>query len=139
MSDCSHPEVEHIFIEGVGSIVVREPSADEDRQRKEDAAVADSLHTPEELQGGMFHDRADVRWRVVDRLVARGAEHPKTVPSLLAVLQHDPSPAVRDSVAMGLWHFVDNPAVRVALERCAQDDSDEDVRRAAEISLGAYS
>lgn len=136
MTDYVEPEGEHIWIEGIGVIAVREPTAEENRQRRADAAVADALHTPEDLQTGMYHERADVRWRVVDRLIARGFDHPATISTFLDVLQRDPSPAVRGSVAFSLHLFSDDPRVVPALEYCARNDPDEQVRADARYSLG---
>jgi HEAT repeat protein len=136
MADYVEHEGEHIWMEGVGAISVREPTAQESRQRQADAAVADALHTPEDLQSGMYHERADVRWRIVDRLIARGFDHPDTIPTFLDVLQHDPSPVVRGNVAFKLHRFSDDPRVVPALEHCARNDPDEQVRADARYSLG---
>lgn len=136
MTDCTGHEGEHIWIEGVGAIPVQEPSAQESRQAAEDAAAADAMHTPEELQRGMHHERAGVRWRVVDRLIARGGDHENTVPTFLDVMEHDSSPVVRGNVAFKMHRFIDDARILAALERCAQSDPDEEVRSDARYSLG---
>lgn len=135
MTDEVEHEGEHIWIEGVGAIPVREPTAEESRQRQLDAAVADALHTPEDLQRGMYHERPNVRWRVVARLVARGFDHPSTVPTFLDVLQHDPSPVVRGMVAFTLHRFSDDSRVLPALEQSGRSDPDDQVRADARYSL----
>lgn len=128
-------EGEHIWIEGVGVIPVHEPTPEESRQRQLDAAEADALHTPEDLQSGMYHERASVRWRGIDRLIARGFDHPNTVLTFLDVLQHDPSPVVRGLVAFKLHRFSDDSRVLPALEKSAISDPDEQVRADAQYSL----
>ena len=131
-------ETEHIWIGGVGPIAVREPSPAETHQRELNAAAADAMHTSEELQAGMYHELADVRRRVVARLIARGADDPATIPTLLDVLQHDPSPAVRGTVAFSLVHFPDDARVVAALETSASSDVESEVRADARYGLTGF-
>lgn len=131
-------ETEHIWIEQVGAIAVREPSEAEIHQRELNAAAADAMHTPEELQAGMYHELSDVRQRVVARLIARGADDPSTIPTLLDVLQHDPSPAVRGRVAFSLVRFPDDARVVAALETSARTDVDSEVREDARYGLTGF-
>jgi HEAT repeat protein len=134
MPDRSEPSDE-FYIGPVGPIPIREPDATEDARNRADAAVADALRTPEELQGGMYHERAGVRWRVVDRLVARGFDHPATIPTLVDVLANDPDSHPRFSVAMVLYRFDDDDRVIEALLHAMRNDPDADVRGEAMYSL----
>jgi hypothetical protein len=104
-------------------------------QGRADAAVADSFHTAEELQAGMYHERAGVRCRVVDRLIARGRGHPNTIPTLLDVLKNDPDPDPRFMVAMGLYQFGADSRIVDALVESMRNDPDGDVRDNAMFSL----
>lgn len=107
----------------------------EDRERgRVTAAAADAMHTAEELLHGMRHDDPDVRWRVVARLIARWGSDERTLPTLLTALATDASAAVRDTVAMSLLAFPEDPRVQDALNSALQD-LDEDVRWSAEYCL----
>ncbi|MEO5920103.1 MAG: HEAT repeat domain-containing protein [Pseudolysinimonas sp.] len=115
--------------------VVRHHDHALEAQGRADAAVADGLRTPEELQGGMYHERAGVRRRVVDRLIARGADHPNTIPTLVDVLKNDPDPVPRFMVAMDLYQLDPDPRIVDALLDSMRNDSDIDVRDNAMFSL----
>lgn len=104
-------------------------------QDRADAAVADALHTPEELQTGMHHTRAGVRSRVVDRLIARGFDHPNTIPTLLDVLGNDGDALTRFMVAMNLHKFGKDERVVQGLLAAMKNDPDNDVRSEAIYSL----
>jgi hypothetical protein len=45
------------------------------------AAVADAMHSTDELLAGLHHPEAEVRWRVVDRLVHEPATTSEQCPS----------------------------------------------------------
>lgn len=104
-------------------------------QGRADAAIADALHTPEELQGGMRHQRAEVRVRVIPRLIARGMGDPKTVPTLLRVLKNDPDAFIRSVVAHSLHSFGPDRRIVKALLRAIRTDPDAEVREDALYSL----
>jgi HEAT repeat protein len=97
------------------------------------AAVADGMHSAEELLAGLHHPEAEVRWRVVDRLVARAGSDARTVPVMLDVLRSDPSWKVRDAIAMAFSGFHDQRVV-LALHQALTDDHEE-VRWAARYAL----
>lgn len=127
---------EHIVIGSVGPIpIIHRIDPLVEAQGKADAAVADALHTPEELQGGMYHERVGVRVRVVDRLVARGFDHPATIPTLVDVLRRDPDGHPRFLVAMVLPRFGDDPRIVDALLQAMKNDPDDDVRAEAMSGL----
>src|SRR4051812_17685984 len=102
--DPDGPDVVHI--EQIGPIPIIEdddPRYKADRVRRQiAAAAADAMHSPEELQQGLTNDDPDIRRRVVRRLIARGRDHPLTLPLLLVALESDPSPNVRGAIAGNL-------------------------------------
>ncbi len=125
-----------MWVGPVGPIpIVDKIDPDEEAKGRADAAVADALHSAGELQGGMFHDRAGVRRRVVGRLIARGFSDEATIPTLLSVLREDPSADVRFMVAMSMYEFGPDPRVIEALRETANRDPDFDVRSEALYSL----
>ncbi|MFC5503193.1 HEAT repeat domain-containing protein [Lysinimonas soli] len=133
MPDDEPPD--EIYIGPVGPIPIRDVDPVGQTQDRDDAAVADALHSAEELQSGMHHERAGVRHRVVDRLVARGFDHPNTIPTLLAVLANDPDPMPRFMVAMVLYKFGPDERIVQALIVAMKNDPDHDVRAEAMYSL----
>ena len=126
---------DEICIGPVGPIAVREIDAVAAAQRRADAAVADALHTPTDLQAGMYHDRPQVRMRVIDRLIARGSEHPRTVATFIDVLQHDPDADVRYLVAGRMYAFADSDEMIAQLFRTMSEDADPEVKAEALFSL----
>ncbi|WP_374009798.1 HEAT repeat domain-containing protein [Leifsonia sp. LS-T14] len=132
----SDSENRSVWIGPVGPIpIVHDIAPEEEAQNRADAAVADALHSAAELQGGMFHGRAGVRRRVVDRLVARAISDEATLPTLLSVLKNDISADVRFMVAMSMYKFGPDPRVIEALQETANLDPDLDVRAEAMYSL----
>jgi HEAT repeat protein len=83
----------------------------------------------------MYHERAGVRTLVVDRLVARGFNHPKTIPTLVDVVLNDPDSNPRFMAAMVLHRFGSDPRVVEALVHVMKNDPDDDVRAEALSSL----
>ena len=125
-----------LYVGPVGPIsVVHEFSPAEIAQGRADAAVADALHTPEELQSGMYHESAGVRKRVVDRLIARGFDHPDTIPTLVDALRNDPHSDPRFKVAMVLYRFGRDPRIIDALVYAMNNDPDDEVRSEAMSTL----
>lgn len=125
-----------VSIGPVGPIPIVPPvDAKTAAERRSDAAVADALHSPEDLQAGMRHLRPGVRSRVVDRLVARGIHHPGTVPTLLDTLRNDPDTEPRFMAAMVLHRFSSDERVIPASTRAMNEDPDPDVRAEAMSSL----
>jgi hypothetical protein len=101
-------------------------------------AIAESLHTTQELQDGMRHPDPDVRWRVVPRLRVRAGSDPGTLPLLLDLLYSDPSWMVRDSIAEELPNFGVTEDVVGHLTAVAQNDVSEEVRETARWLLHNY-
>src|SRR4051812_4754690 len=127
---------EHIVIGPIGPIpIIHRIDPVVEAQGKADADTAGALHTPEELQGGMYHERVGVRVRVVPRLVARGFDHPATIPTLVDVLRNDPDGQPRFLVAMVLPRFGHDPRIVGALIHAMKSDPDNDVRAEAMSGL----
>lgn len=130
-------EPDTVSIGSIGPIPIIEyddPRFDVQRAAgRQAAAVADALHSPEDLQKGLLNVDPDVRWRVVPRLVARGREHVGTIPALLRTLATDGSARVRCAVAENLYWFDDDRVV--AALKIALKDDDEETREAARDSL----
>jgi len=101
------------------------------------AAVADALHSADELAHGMSHPDELVRIRVVPRLIARGGGTDQAILTLTSALANDPSAGVRDIVATGLGGLPFEARINAALQRAVEDE-DEEVRSAARTSLLQY-
>lgn len=111
-----------------------DPAEDQGRAAWSAARVrAQSLHNTDELVAGLSDDNWHVRHEVVDRLVARAGDDPRTLPKLLDRLALDPEWQVRDAIAMALLHYPAD-ATAVAL-RAAVGDSHQDVRWSASYVL----
>ncbi len=96
------------------------------------AAVADALHTPDELLAGLRHQsRGSMAGRTSTR--CPGAQRCQDRPGTPQSLGGNPSWKVRDQVDMSLTGFVE-PRVVKAL-RLALNDENEEVRWAAEYAL----
>lgn len=124
---------DELWIGPVGPIPVVADDDEISRQREQFAEVVDALHTADELLSGLDDPRGDVRWRTIDRLVARAGRDPRTVPRLIRALAEDPDWRVRDAVAMRLFEFED-ARIQPALE-AALTDEHEDVRWSAQYGL----
>ncbi len=106
----------------------------EDERRAWSAArrVAQALHSTDDLLSGLRHDDWMVRRDVVDRLVARGHDDPRTARALREAAT-DPVWQVRDAAVMRLREFP-SEATFAAL-KIALTDEHPDVRWAASFSL----
>lgn len=94
---------------------------------------AQAMHSPDDLLDGLTDADWRVRHEVVDRLIARARDDPRTLPALLQAITEDASWEVRDTVAMRLRKF-DPEVVRPVLRRALADPSPK-VRWAARFSL----
>lgn len=126
---------EHIWISGIGRVPIRdEQSSSEVAANDQAMKLAEELHSPEQLQAALLeHPDPEVRWRVVDRLVARGADHPKTLPTLFRGLAEDPSWKVRDAVALALTSFPSSAVLSELLK--AKDDENQEVRESVRYAI----
>ncbi len=126
-----------IYVGPVGPIPVfhdDDPRLEEDRTAWSMArAVAQALHSVDDLLIGLTDQDWRVRHEVVDRLIARGGSDPRTVPALVIAVERDDSWQVRDAVVMRLHEF-DPATVRPVLLRALEDDHEE-VRQSARHSL----
>jgi HEAT repeat protein len=91
------------------------------------------MHSVEELRRGLHDDDWRVRHEVVDRLVARGADEPGTLPELLMVARKDTFWQVRSAALMRLSEFDPKNVLPVLHE--AANDPHQEVRWAARFSL----
>ena len=126
-----------IWIGPVGPIPVfhdDDPRLQVDREEgRRFAAIVDAMHSADELLAGLRHPEDEVRWRVIDRLLARAGNDPRTVPAMIEALRADPSWKVRDTIAMRFAGLTD-PRIIVALRRAMNDDHEE-VRWSARYAL----
>jgi len=113
---------------------------DDDARLEEDRALwsvarrkAQALHTTDDLLSGLRDHDWRVRHESVDRLVARGKDDPRTLPSLVAVGLSDKAWQVRDAAVMRLTDFRSGDAV--AALRQAQHDEHSEVRESATYCL----
>ena len=91
------------------------------------------MHSADDLLAGLRHDDWMVRHEVVDRLVARAHDDPRTAPALLEAAT-DEVWQVRDAVVMRLNEFPSDSTIAVL--RLALADDEDEVRWAASYSLG---
>ena len=110
-------------------------------------AVAQAMHSADELVAGMGHGDWMVRWQVIDRLLARAPDDERTIPVLVDHLRHDESPDVRGAIAMALrWlsparrggeHHPHHDVIVAAL-LAAECDPDSGVRWDVQNSLWEF-
>lgn len=92
-----------------------------------------AMLTVEDHLAGLKDPDWRCRQEVIDRLVARGREDPRTLPALLNTLKSDDAWQVRGNIAMKLLEF---PAERVETAlRQAKNDPHPEVRWSARYSL----
>jgi HEAT repeat protein len=133
---------EYLVIEGIRLPI----SSEADRAAAADAiaedhaanAIAESLHTTQELQDGMRHPDPNVRWRVVPRLRVRAGTDPGSLPLLLELLYSDPSWMVRDSIVEELPNFGLTEEIVAHLRAVEQRDESKEVRETARWLLHNY-
>jgi hypothetical protein len=133
---------EYLEIEGVRLPI----SSDADREAAAEAiaadhaanAIAESLHTTQELQDGMRHPDPDVRWRIVPRLRVRAGSDPGSLPLLLELLYSDPSWMVRDAIAEELPNFGLTEEIVGHLRAVARSDESKEVRETARWLMHNY-
>lgn len=102
-----------------------DPRYDEDRWMWSVArSAAQAMHTADELLAGLSDTDWRVRHEVVDRLIARGRDDPRTLPVLLESVKNDPAWQVRDVIAMRLHDF-DSNLVRDVLVQVVDDPHPE--------------
>jgi HEAT repeat protein len=94
---------------------------------------AQAMHVVDELLRGLHDDDWRVRHEVVDRLVARGKDDPRTLPELLTAGEEDRALKVREAVLLRLSEFDRELDLPVLHE--AADDPQSEVRWAASHSL----
>ena len=82
-------------------------------------AVAQAMHSADELVAGMDHGDSMVRSEVIDRLLARAPDDERTIPVLVDHLRHDESPDVRGAIARALWWLA--PARRLGEHHARHD------------------
>jgi hypothetical protein len=112
-----------------------DPRQDEDRRAWSAAkARAQTLHTVDELLAGLNDPDWRVRHEVIPRLIAKGRDDQRTVPTLLQTLAGDKVWQVRDIVAMSL-HAFERELVTASLRRAMGGDESSDVRWSARYSL----
>jgi HEAT repeat protein len=97
------------------------------------AATADAMRSADELLAGLRHQDEDVRWRVVDRLVARARDDARTGPASISALRDDASWKVRDKVAITMSSFREAEFCAALVQ--ALSDQNKDVRWAASFAL----
>jgi len=133
----------------------REPDLDASIRTARDPAAAESdrLESFRRLRGSKLPGGTDARLQVLAPMVELGetsyaSRHraevwrqfsglgdPSLVTPLLNALRHDRSARVREEAAETLGDYVDDPAVREALEFAAGNDESYDVRAKANASL----
>jgi HEAT repeat protein len=94
-------------------------------------AGAQAMHSADALLGGLRDDDWMVRHEVIDRLVARAGDDPRTGPALI-VAAGDSSWEVRSAAVMQLGHF---GAALVERVRAALTDEHPEVRDSAGLAL----
>ena len=126
-----------IWIGPVGPIPIfhdDDPRLGEDRAAWSAARTkAQAMYSTEELLKGLTDSEWRVRHEVVDRLIARGRDDPRTLPALLRIAQKDAAWQVRDKIIMRLHEFEPDPVCAVL--QAALSDPNPNVRRAAKYSL----
>jgi HEAT repeat protein len=95
----------------------------------------ESERSAELLEGGLRDPDETVRARVVDALVRR--HRAELGPTVMALLEHDPSPVVRERAALatGLFRV---PGGEVVLLKLCRPEEPLPVRAAACLAIGAY-
>lgn len=106
---------------------------DERRAWSRATAIAQRLHSPDDLLGGLHSGDWIVRHESVDRLIARARSDKRTLPALLDAALRDPAWQVRDTVVIRLHEFPNDATVAVL--RSALDDEHPEVRWSAGFSL----
>ncbi len=96
-------------------------------------AVAQALHSPEELLGGLGSENWMVRHESIDRLIARARSDARTLPALLDAAGRDPAWQVREAILIRLHEFPGDGTVAVL--RHGLDDDHPGVRWSAGFSL----
>ncbi|HEY5011632.1 MAG TPA: HEAT repeat domain-containing protein [Acidimicrobiia bacterium] len=69
------------------------------------------MHSPDELLAGLLDPDWMVRIEVIDRLIARGRDDPRTVPALITAAESDASPDIRSTILMRLHRFQSNRVI----------------------------
>src|SRR4051794_36001203 len=111
-----------------------DPRFDEERAAWSRArAIAQGLHSPDELIGGRPSKDWMVRYESVDRLIARARSDERTLPTLLHAAASDPVWQVRDAIVMRLRHFPGEATTSVLHD--ALQDGHPEVRWSAGFSL----
>jgi HEAT repeat protein len=114
-------------IRGIPIIEDDDPRFEEDRKAWSLArADAQSRHSADELLVGLEAESWRVRYEVIDRLVARAKDDPRTLPALESRASNDDVWQVRDKALDRLIDF-DDPSVITVL-KAALDDIHPDVR-----------
>jgi hypothetical protein len=110
-------------------------------------AVAQAMHSADELVMGMGHGDWMVRCEVINRLLARAPDDERTIPVLVDHLQHDESPDVRGAIARATWWLAPSrrggehhPHHDLIVEGllAAERDPDSEVRWAVQSSLWKF-
>ncbi len=83
----------------------------ERRARSLATAKAQAMHSPDELLAGLLDPDWMVRIEVIDRLIARGRDDPRTVPALITAAESDASPDIRSTILMRLHRFQSNRVI----------------------------
>ena len=128
---------DQIWIGPVGPIPIRDETDPEFIAEQaawhEPRARAQAMVTVDEHLAGLADPDWRCRYEVIDRLVARGKNDPRTLPALLSALRADSAWQVRDCITMRLHEF---PQADVeAVLREAQKDAHPEVRWSARYSL----
>jgi HEAT repeat protein len=102
---------------------------DEREQWSRASREAQAMHSADDLLAGFASADWRVRYEVVDRLIARASDDPRTLPALLNAALEDSVWQVRDAVVRRLHRF-DKTAV-LSTVQAALADANEDVRKSA--------
>ena len=121
-------------VEGIPVHYEDDPRLDAERRMwSASRSKAQAMHSVDELLGGLHDDDWRVRHEVVDRLIARGRDDPRTLPELLIAAKEDTAWQVRCAALMRLSEF--DPQTVLPVLHGVADDPHLEVRWAARISL----
>lgn len=89
--------------------------------------------SPDELLEGLRNADWRVRFEVIDRVIAKAKDDPRTLPRLLELAENDPAWEVREAILMRLHQFARSRVLRVL--RDALNDPHPEARWSARYAL----